>query len=60
MSRLTPPTPAPRLPLADLVATLEAMREAGWVTTAPEPAPLEATSPTGPHVPAAQSVGGQR
>lgn len=60
MSHRTPPTPAPRPPLADLVATLEAMREAGWVTTAPGPTPLEATSPTGPHIPAAQLPGGRR
>ncbi|MFD6397317.1 hypothetical protein [Nocardia sp. NPDC060249] len=33
MSHLTPPTPAPRPPLADLVTTLEAMREAGRART---------------------------
>lgn len=60
MSRLTPPTSASRPLLADLVATLEAMREAGWVTTAPRPTPLEAASPTWPHIPAAQLPGGRR
>lgn len=60
MSHLTPPTPAPRPPLADLLNTLEAMREAGWVRAAPGPTPLEATTQTRPHVPPAEIPGGQR
>ncbi|MGF0316436.1 hypothetical protein [Nocardia fluminea] len=60
MSRRTPQTPAPQPPLADLVTTLEAMREAGWVRATPEPTPLEATRPTGPHVPPADVPGNQR
>ncbi len=39
MSHLTPATPAPLPSLRQLTQTLEAMREAGWLTNAP-------TSPT--------------
>ncbi|MEU4317541.1 hypothetical protein AB0F85_03985 [Nocardia fluminea] len=59
MSRSTPQTSAPQPPIADLVTTLEAMREAGWIRAAPGPTPLEATGPTGPHVPPADMPGSQ-
>lgn len=57
MSHLTPPTSAPRPSLADLVATLEAMREAGWVTATTEPTSLDVASPTTPCAPLAASTG---
>ncbi|TDP33074.1 hypothetical protein [Nocardia ignorata] len=48
MSSLAPPTRGRQPAVADLAALLEAMREAGWVATAPNPAegamPTEATS----------------
>lgn len=43
------PTPATPERLADLVAALEAMREAGWIDTTPEPTPVQGTGPTGPN-----------
>ncbi|GEM29741.1 hypothetical protein NN3_07480 [Nocardia neocaledoniensis NBRC 108232] len=47
MTHLTSPSPIPRPEIADLVATLEAMREAGWITTtlSPEPGPVVGIGP---------------
>jgi hypothetical protein len=43
MSHLTPATPAPQPSLTQLIRTLEAMCEAGWLTNAPTPPSVDAT-----------------
>lgn len=57
MSHRPAPKSAARPPLSDLVATLEAMRDAGWVTIAPVPTPVEVT---GLDTPVAELPGGHR
>lgn len=56
MSGLAPPTPTRQPAVADLVALLEAMREAGWVATAPSP--VEGAMPTGAITPPTDAPSG--
>ena len=48
MSYLTPATPVPRPSINELVSMLEAMREAGWLTSAPASPMVEVSSPRAP------------
>ncbi len=43
MSHLNPATPAPQPSLTQLTQTFEAMREAGWLTSAPNSPTVDAT-----------------
>ncbi len=48
MSYLTPATPVPRPSINELVSMLEAMREAGWLTSVPASPMVDVSSPRTP------------